>query len=226
MAPVKPSTWPDPADRAFRSGGSSEAAIYEMVANALRHSEVNDGVLLDVGCGSGNLYPYVCDRLSSYIGVDLVRYDGFPAGVDWVEANLEQLPLPLASECADVVAAVETIEHLENPRAFIRELTRLTRPGGTVVVTTPNQLSMLSKVTLVLKNRFSAFQDVHYPAHVTALLEVDLIRIGDACGLRELAISYSNSGRIPFTPLHYPRAASKRWPRALSDNICLFGIKE
>jgi 2-polyprenyl-3-methyl-5-hydroxy-6-metoxy-1,4-benzoquinol methylase len=196
-----------------------------MVADALRRSGVATGRLLDIGCGSGNLYPFVRDRLSSYVGVDLVRYDGFPAAAEWVEANLDELPLPLAAGCADVVAAVETIEHLENPRAFMRELVRLAKPGGTVVVTTPNQLSLLSKMTLMLKNRFGAFQDVHYPAHITALLEIDLIRIATACGLQDPSISYSNSGRIVFTSVHYPRAISGRWPRMMSDNICLCGIK-
>ncbi len=223
---VKTSTWPDPAERALSSGGISETAIYQMVADALGRSGVTTGKLLDIGCGAGNLYPFVRDRVSSYVGADLVRYDGFPAGAEWVEANLDQLPLPLASGCADVVVAVETIEHLENPRAFMRELVRLAKSGGTVVVTTPNQLSLLSKMTLLLKNRFSAFQDVHYPAHITALLEIDLLRIASACGLRDLAISYSTSGRVVLTPFHYPRILSKRWQRELSDNICLRGIKE
>jgi 2-polyprenyl-3-methyl-5-hydroxy-6-metoxy-1,4-benzoquinol methylase len=223
---VNTSTWSDPVDRALRSGGTSETAIYKMVAEALGRSRVTTGKLLDVGCGSGNLYPFVRDRMSSYVGVDLVRYEGFPAGADWVEANLDQLPVPLASGCADAVVAVETIEHLENPRAFMRELVRLAKAGGTVVVTTPNQLSLLSKMTLMLKNRFNAFQDVHYPAHITALLEIDLIRIASACGLRDLSISYSNSGRIVFTPFHYPHAISERWQREFSDNICLCGIKE
>jgi 2-polyprenyl-3-methyl-5-hydroxy-6-metoxy-1,4-benzoquinol methylase len=197
-----------------------------MVAEALGRSGVTTGKLLDVGCGSGKLYPFVRERLSSYVGVDLVRYDGFPSAADWVEANLDQLPMPMASGCADAVVAVETIEHLENPRAFMRELVRLAKSGGTVVVTTPNQLSLLSKMTLMLKNRFNAFQDVHYPAHITALLEIDLIRIASASGLRDLAISYSKSGRIIFTPFHYPRAVSKLWQREFSDNICLSGVKE
>ncbi len=87
----------------------------------------------------------------------------------------------MPDEAADVVAAVETIEHLENPRAFVRELVRLVKPDGWVIVTTPNQLSLLSLITLLIKHRFSAFQDVHYPAHLTALLEVDLKRIAAEC---------------------------------------------
>jgi len=123
---VKTPTWPDPVDRAFLSGGTSEAAIYKMVADALGIAGVTTGILLDVGCGSGNLYPFVRDRLSSYIGVDIVRYDGFPAAAKWVEANLEQLPLPLPPDCADVVVAVETIDHLENP---LRIYARTHTPG-------------------------------------------------------------------------------------------------
>ena len=54
---------------------------------------------------------------------------------------------------------METIEHLENPRAFVRKLVRLAKPGGWVVVTTPNQRSLLSLLTLMTKGKFSHFQD-------------------------------------------------------------------
>ena len=55
---------------------------------------------------------------------------------------------------------METIEHLENPRAFVRLLTRLARPGGWVIVTTPNQHSLLSKGTFLLRGQHVHFQDV------------------------------------------------------------------
>ncbi len=126
---------------------------------------------------------------------------------------------------ADVVAAVETIEHLENPRAFVRELVRLTRPGGWVVVTTPNQLSLLSKMTLVLKNQFNAFQDSSYPAHLTALVEIDLRRIAAECGLTDIAVAYSESGRIAGTAWHYPCLLSRCYPRGFSDNVLVIGRK-
>ena len=133
--------------------------------------------MLDVGCGTGNLWGYVRGRFDRYIGVDVVRYEGFPAGAEFCPSDLDAGRLPLPEQVADVVAAVETIEHLENPRAFVRELVRLARPGGWVVVTTPNQLSLLSKLTLAVKNQFNAFQESSYPAHLTALLEIDLRRM-------------------------------------------------
>jgi len=125
-----------------------------------------------------------------------------------------------------VVAAVEVIEHLENPRDFLRKLVRLAKPRGWIIVTTPNQLSILSLLTLVFKQRFQAFQDVQYPAHITALLEVDLRRIAQECGLTEIAIEYSGSGRIPGTARHYPGTFSRLFPRSFSENVLLIGQKK
>ena len=224
----------DVETRARQSHGISNPAIYEMVAKAIAQRHTGGGVLVDVGCGAGNLRSFVWGELSNgnsyccdrYLGVDAVRYDSFPADAEFLPLDLDSGRVPLADGFADVVCAVETIEHLENPRAFMRELVRLTKPGGWVIVTTPNQLSLLSKLTLVLKNQFSAFQDAPglYPAHITALLEIDLIRIAKECGLTDINTEYSNRGRIPFTPWHWPTKLGFRG-RTFSDNICLLARK-
>ncbi|HXR35823.1 MAG TPA: methyltransferase domain-containing protein, partial [Candidatus Binataceae bacterium] len=182
------------------------------------------GVILDVGCGGGALRRLVQPMFDRYIGTDLVRYESFPAECEFHAANLDAgLPLP---ECfADAVVAAEIIEHLENPRALMRELVRVAKPGGTVIVTTPNQLSFLSLLTLITKHRFAMFQDVHYPAHLTALLEIDLLRMASEVGLVDVSLRYSREGRIPKTPWHYPAALSRMAPRALSDNLMLIGRK-
>jgi len=94
-----------------------------------------------------------------------------------------------------------------------------------IIVTTPNQLSLLSKLTLVFRNEFSAFRAGSYPAHLTALLEVDLRRMARECGLREEIIQFSRSGRIPGTSRHYPRLLSRLAPRAFSDNVLMAARK-
>jgi 2-polyprenyl-3-methyl-5-hydroxy-6-metoxy-1,4-benzoquinol methylase len=212
--------------RARRSCGASEAAIYGMVARALDGRHGGGGVLVDVGCGTGQLWPFLRERFDRYFGVDAVRYEDFPVGAEFHQVDLDSGRSPLPDDCADVVAAVETIEHLENPRSFMRELVRILKPCGWVIVTTPNQLSLLSLLTLMVKHRFSAFQDAHYPAHLTALLEVDLERIALECGLSEVAITYSLQGRLALTPWHYPRFLARILPRALSDNLLLIGKKQ
>jgi len=209
--------------RARISGGASSDAIYRMAARALE-ARCRSGTLLDVGCGSGRLWPFVRGGFDRYIGADIVRYDGFPSDCELVLVDLDG-GVPLADGTADVVAAIETVEHLENPRAFVRELSRLARPSGWVLLTTPNQLSVLSLATLAVKGRFAAFQDVHYPSHLTALLEVDLRRIAAECGLREVSVAYSGEGRVVFTPAHYPAWLAALCPRGLSDNVLVIGRK-
>jgi SAM-dependent methyltransferase len=142
-----PAVLPDVAVRARQSLGSSDAAIYAAV-DALLAAHGASGVLADVGCGTGNLWRAVAPRFARCIGVDAVRYDELPGDVEHRQADLDRRALPLTDGEADVVAAIETIEHLENPRAFVRELCRAARPGGLVIVTTPNQLSLLSLLTL------------------------------------------------------------------------------
>jgi 2-polyprenyl-3-methyl-5-hydroxy-6-metoxy-1,4-benzoquinol methylase len=196
-----------------------------MVARALAARAARGGHLVDVGCGSGGLWRVVsrfCDR---YTGLDAVSYAGFPPDGTFIQTDLDAPAWPVPDRLADVVTAVETIEHLENPWAFMRRLHALAKPGALVIVTTPNQLSLLSLLTLLLKQRFSAFQESHYPAHRTALLESDLARAAAAACLAVNEIAYSLHGRLPLAPSHYPSWLAAAFPRALSDNLMLVSHK-
>ncbi|MBL9085031.1 MAG: class I SAM-dependent methyltransferase [Planctomycetales bacterium] len=211
-------------NRAIQSEGTSADAIYGMVGEVLRTRGCRGGCLLDVGCGRGRLRAHLVNLFDRYAGADVVRYDDFLADAEFYRIDLDSGRIPLDDGAVDAVVAVETIEHLENPRAFARELTRLCKPGGVIVVTTPNQLSFLSKLSLMIKNRFPAFSDSNYPAHLTALLEVDLRRIAAECGWRDVQINYTCRGRIPGTKLHWPTILPRMLPRAFSDNFCVAGI--
>lgn len=208
-------------DRALETKGTTNSpAVYRLVARLVRDRHPGGGTLVDVGCGTGNLWPFVREGFDHYVGVDVVRHDGFPDGAEFAKVDMDTGRVPRPDGSAQVVAAVETIEHVENPRAFVRELVRLAAPGGLVIVTTPNQLSLLSKLGLVLKNQFPFFQEAPglYPAHLSALLEIDLLRIAKECGLVDARVHYTDSGRIPGTSRHWPRVLRGR---AFSDNVLL-----
>jgi 2-polyprenyl-3-methyl-5-hydroxy-6-metoxy-1,4-benzoquinol methylase len=211
--------------RARQSLGSSHDAIHAMVADALRARRASGGHVVDVGCGGGALWRVLRSRFSSYCGIDAVRYDGFPPDGEFRQADLDRDDWPVDADAADLVVAIETIEHLENPWAFVRGLARIAKPGAWIVVTTPNQLSGLSLATLIVKRRFSAFQDTHYPTHRTALLPSDLRRLAGENRLEDVAVRYSHYGRLPLVPWHYPQAIARRFPRRLSDNLMMIGRK-
>lgn len=215
-----------PKGRAQLSEGRSAESLYELVGDLLLRSVGPRSVVIDVGCGQGLLWPRVAPIEVRYVGIDVVAYQDFPLECEFVEADLNA-PWPLGSNYADAVVSIETIEHLENPRAFVREIARIAKPGGLVVISTPNQLSLASKLCLVVRNEFLQFQERPglYPAHITALLETDLCHIALECGLSESLPIYSGRGRIPFTQSCYPRFVSRMFPRACSDNILLVARK-
>lgn len=198
------------------SEGHSADPILAMVLRILE-GEGARGDLLDVGCGRGDLFRRLPPVITSYTGVDLVRYDGFPDAptARFRTGDLNQR-LPVEDGSADVVVSIETIEHLENPRALFRELVRAARPGGLLLVTTPNQLSLLSKLSFLVKDRHGAFQAVHYPAHITALLPSDLSSIGEELKLERGRIVYSGDGRMPGTAHHWPAGLGGR---LFSDDV-------
>lgn len=205
--------------RARQSLGASHDAIYAMVVAAVQRHAARGGHVIDVGCGGGGLWRALGPLSASYCGLDAVRYESWPDDVAFHHVDLDQSDWPVTVASADIVVSVETIEHLENPWAFFRQLARLAAPGGLVIVTTPNQLSALSLVTLLHKQRFSAFQDSHYPAHRTALLESDLRRAAAAAGLDLVETVYTGCGRLPLSAWHYPSAVAAMAPRWLSDNL-------
>jgi SAM-dependent methyltransferase len=221
---AKRSTIDAAVERGLKSQGESDAPIYRTAATLLRARHAH-GVMVDVGCGIGRFLEFAGDLAAEYIGVDVVRHPGLSEDAAFHRADLDREAIPLPPASADVVSALETIEHLESPRAFCRELTRILKPGGWLVLSTPNQLSLLSLLCLIVKGQFVAFQDADYPVHRTSLLPVDLVRIAGECGLSEIELGFSCAGRIPLTGTHYPETLSQMFPQALSDNVVLVARK-
>ncbi len=109
------------------------------------------GDYLDIGSGNGELIDRVMrafpvkPRACDYRG-DLLAVEG--VDVDVVNLNSEPLPYPNAS--FDLVTCTEVIEHLEHYRAALREMQRVLRPGGVLVITTPNVLNLRSRLRYLL----------------------------------------------------------------------------
>jgi SAM-dependent methyltransferase len=85
--------------------------------------------LLDVGCGVKPYYPWFEPYVSEYVGVDL---GANPAAE--LEGAIEALPVEDAS--FDVVICTQVLEHSEDPAQAVRELRRVVRPGGRVLLST------------------------------------------------------------------------------------------
>jgi SAM-dependent methyltransferase len=84
--------------------------------------------VLDVGCGVKPYLPFFATA-REYVGVDLV-----PTEYADLVGAAEQLPVE--DGAFDVVLCIQVLEHVDEPVRAIRELHRVTRPGGRVLLST------------------------------------------------------------------------------------------
>lgn len=73
----------------------------------------------------------------------------------------------------DAIVAIEIIEHLENPFRFVRECSRLLKPGGLLFLTTPNVETISSRLIFLYTGRLKAFgaYETVRPAHITPIFK-------------------------------------------------------
>lgn len=107
---------------------------------------IEPGRLLDVGCGPGFFIEAARAR-----GWDCVGVDPSPFSVEHIRSLgfeghrglLHQIDLPDAS--FDVVALLQVVEHLLDPRELLAGCMRLLRPGGVLLVATPNPAGVMAR---------------------------------------------------------------------------------
>ncbi len=107
----------------------------------LGHLDLRGRTLLDVGCGSGWFSQRAAARgarvTSLDIGLRLLAETMRKCQTRPVAADACRLPF--ADGSFDVVVSSECIEHTLDPLQALRDICRVVRPGGTIVVTAPNQ---------------------------------------------------------------------------------------
>ena len=155
--------------KSLRGGGSVDEDLWERewitIGTLLELLEFNLGEVdsvADVGCGDRELELGARFRGISYRGYDID------------DGDFESDPIPAPDSSFQLVVALALIEHLHNPDNFLRESLRILRPGGVLLVSTPNW-------------HFASRHFYDNPAHVQPYSPVSLGTLFTAYGFESVA---------------------------------------
>jgi 2-polyprenyl-3-methyl-5-hydroxy-6-metoxy-1,4-benzoquinol methylase len=160
----------------------------------------DDCRVLDVGCGDGyhiclfNADPDIQERMT-FAAIDVSRTDLGLAGalerslgyrnIYLVGCSAEHLAFP--ASCFDVVLCSDVIEHLPQPERCLGEMLRVLKPGGTTILTTPNEDSLVKAIANRLRGNHPPPTDEPHP-HISSKGLRQWRRIALEAGFRVTAI--------------------------------------
>jgi SAM-dependent methyltransferase len=114
------------------------------------------GSVIDIGCGNGQCLYSLHGRFSTLYGVELskkrsddARRNLMGLGVVILCANVEAGIPELQSDYFDVVICSDVLEHFVDVFAASREMTRILKPGGRLVLNTPNFAKVKNRIKLL-----------------------------------------------------------------------------
>jgi 2-polyprenyl-3-methyl-5-hydroxy-6-metoxy-1,4-benzoquinol methylase len=110
--------------------------------------------VLDLGCGGGTPTRHLmadADRFN-VIGADLSRaaVDAYVADTGRAAVQLDAQRLPFGPDRFDLVVSDDVIEHLVDTDSYAREIRRVLRPGGWLLLSTPNLAAWFNRLSLLV----------------------------------------------------------------------------
>lgn len=138
---------------------SLRATFRRLMVN-LKKRNLTEGALLEVGCGYGYLLEEAKDFFETRVGTDFspqVVEKARSRANRIYKGGIDQVP---AEEKFDCIVAIQVIEHIYQPRSFLDDLCKHLKPGGKMVIATPDMGSFWRRF---MGHRWPSFK---IPEHV------------------------------------------------------------
>jgi SAM-dependent methyltransferase len=173
--------------------------------------------VLDAGCGEG----YGGELLRTEHGLRVVALDYDPLATGHVReaypalaplrANL--VALPLADGCLDAALSLQVVEHLWDQPRFVRECARVLRPGGGLLLSTPNRLTFSPEGTTNLFHTRELDAAELHELVAEQVAEVTVLGLQHGARLRAWEAEHGPLVQAQLA------AAPRTWPQALLDFV-------
>jgi 2-polyprenyl-3-methyl-5-hydroxy-6-metoxy-1,4-benzoquinol methylase len=148
------------ADTSYTAQEIALRATFKRLLQNLAKRGLTGGDLLEVGCGYGYLLDEARSFFKSRVGTDFSPEGAAIAretGAEIFVGGIEQIPSEAKFDC---VIGTQLIEHVYEPLSFVKQVTGHTKPGGHIVLATPDVGGVLRKV---MRRRWPSFK---VPEHV------------------------------------------------------------
>lgn len=113
--------------------------------------------LLDVGCNAGIIKRFLGNKVIQIYGIDnslkdlkKARKNGFVTKY----VNLDKDKIPFDTNFFDAVACLDVIEHVRDPQQLVKEMSRVLKKNGRLIITTPNIRFSNHLIELIFKGTF------------------------------------------------------------------------
>ncbi len=115
-----------------------------------------DVKILDLGAGHGAFTKTLFEMGYSVEACDLFPEHFYYEEIKCAKVDITE-PFPYSDGCFDVVIAIEVSEHILDHENFFAEICRILKPGGKLFISTPNILSMKSRLRFMFRGFYYSF---------------------------------------------------------------------
>ena len=200
---------------------SSHRSTNDRVYKIITDKDILHKRILDIGAGRGYMAQRLGEHVRSKGGVPadvIVACDLYPEYFSYEGTACEKMEfinqLPFADASFDIAYSIEVIEHLRNPYDFIREMFRVVRPGGKIIITTPNILNLTSRISYLFTGFYSLFRPLSFDqqdarrqwGHIMPLSAYYLDHAMRTCGSRgtEVHTDHLRRSSLFLFPMLFP----------------------
>jgi len=190
----------------------ADAGLHDQAISLFRSYVPDGSSVLDIGAGAGAFATRLANAGYAVTAIDVDPGKWIPKEIPFFEVDVNSGIAGSVRDKFDAACCLEVIEHVENPWKLFRDISETLRPGGRLLLSTPNVASFLSRLIFLRSGKFHQFgdEDIAY-GHINPVTPFEMETIADRAGLRVLEMQ--PGGYLPIFDLSSLR------PRSIAFNF-------
>ncbi len=206
----------------------AHSGLHQETINLFSHYLPSGSRVLDIGAGAGAFSQRLADLGYQVTALDIETEKWIPKQIEFVQLNIDDgINKSLnTTEKFDAVCCLEVIEHIENPWNLLREIHSLVKPGGKLILSTPNITSFLSRLIFLIKGELHQFNEAALShGHINPLTDFEILTIANRIGWKVLEVK--PGGYLPVFDFSSftPKSLIYNLLRGISYSISIGGQK-